>query len=45
MMMKNHSRSHDAGNEPAPSYASDADIALAQQLRRKLEERYFGSSI
>ena len=43
-MVKTQSHSHDAGVEPAPSYASDADIALAQQLRRKLEERYFGSS-
>jgi hypothetical protein len=45
MMVKIESHSHDAGIEPAPSYASDADIALAQQLRRKLEERYFGSSV
>jgi hypothetical protein len=34
----------DAGLEPAPSFATDADIALAQRLRRQLEERYFGSS-
>lgn len=34
----------DAGVEPTPQYASDADIALAQRLRRQLEERYFGSS-
>jgi hypothetical protein len=28
--------------EPAPEFASDAEIALAERLRRQLEERYFG---
>ena len=34
----------DAGTEPAPTFASDAEIKLAEQLRRQLEERYLGSS-
>lgn len=44
MMHKNQLRTHDAIVEPAPLYASDADIELAQQLRQQLEERYFGSA-
>ena len=28
--------------EPAPRFASDAEIELADRLRRQLEERYFG---
>jgi hypothetical protein len=38
-------QSHDRdADEPAPAYATDAEIELAQQLRRRLEERYLGSS-
>jgi hypothetical protein len=44
MMHKSQFRDHGATVEPAPLYASDADIELAQQLRHQLEERYFGSS-
>jgi hypothetical protein len=44
MMRKNQSSDYDAIVEPAPLYASDADIELAQQLRHKLEERYLGLS-
>jgi len=44
MMQKSQLRAHDAIDEPAPLYASDAEIELAQQLRHQLEERYFGSS-
>jgi hypothetical protein len=44
MMRKNQSSAHDAIVEPAPLYASDADIELAQQLRHQLEERYLGPS-
>jgi len=29
--------------EPVPQYATAADIALADALRRQLELRYFGS--
>ncbi len=32
------------GIDPTPAYATDAEIALATQLRRQLEERYFGTS-
>jgi hypothetical protein len=43
-MLKTQLPSQDAGVEPAPQFASDAEIELADQLRRQLEERYFGSS-
>jgi hypothetical protein len=43
MMHKSQFRDRDAIIEPAPLYASDADIELAQQLRHQLEQRYFGS--
>lgn len=43
-MLKLELRTHDIEVEPAPRYASDAEIALAQQLRHQLEERYFGSA-
>jgi hypothetical protein len=42
-MPRNPSHDRDAV-EPAPAYATDAEIELAQQLRRRLEERYLGSS-
>jgi hypothetical protein len=32
----------DTGAEPAPRFASDAEIELAERLRHKLEEQYFG---
>ena len=44
MMRKNLHPDHDAIVEPAPLYASDADIELAQQLRHQLEERYLSPS-
>jgi hypothetical protein len=34
----------DPGVEPAPRFASDAEIKLAEQLRHQLEERYLGPS-
>jgi hypothetical protein len=43
-MPKIHLPNHDTGFEPAPAVASDAEIELADQLRRQLEERYFGPS-
>jgi len=43
-MVKIDLHNHDGSVEPAPQYASEADIALAQKLRHQLEERYFGSS-
>ena len=41
-MLKMLSPGPDVGFEPAPRFASDAEIALAEQLRRQLEEFYFG---
>ena len=43
-MLKMLSPGPEAGFEPAPRFASDAEIALAERLRRELEERYFGRS-
>jgi len=44
MMRKNQLPDREASVEPAPLYASDADIELAQRLRRQLEQRYLGPS-
>jgi hypothetical protein len=41
-MLKNESHYYDTSVEPAPRFATSADIALAEQLRHQLEERYFG---
>jgi hypothetical protein len=41
-MLKIQSHDHNASVEPAPSFASDAEIELAEQLRHQLEERYLG---
>jgi hypothetical protein len=37
---------HDPENglDPAPAFASDVEIALADKLWRQIEERYLGSS-
>ena len=43
-MLKIQLHSHNASAEPAPSFASDAEIELAEQLRHQLEERYLGPS-
>ncbi len=32
----------DDGVDPAPRFASDAEIELAERLRHELEERYLG---
>ena len=34
----------DTGGDSAPAFASDAEIKLAEQLRRQLEEQYLGLS-
>jgi hypothetical protein len=34
----------DTSVEPTPTFASDAEMALAEQLRHQLEERYLGQS-
>lgn len=43
-MRKKELSDREASVEPAPLYASDADIELAQRLRHQLEERYLGPS-
>ena len=43
-MLKIEFHHPDTSVEPAPSFATDAEIALAEQLRHQLEERYFGLS-
>jgi hypothetical protein len=43
-MPKIESRDHDAGAEPAPRFATGAEIELAEKLRIQLEKRYLGSS-
>ena len=32
-------------SEPTPQFATDADVALAQWLRRQLEQQYLGNSV
>ena len=32
------------GSEPTPQFATDAEVAFAQWLRRQLEQRYLGQS-
>ena len=41
-MLKVQPPSHRAGFDPLPRFPSDAEIALAEALRRQLEERYLG---
>jgi len=43
-MPRTQPHNHDASVEPAPRFASDAEIALAEQLRHRLEERLLGPS-
>ena len=43
-MPKIELHNHDISFEPAPRFATDAGIELAEQLRHQLEERYLGSS-
>ena len=43
-MRKKELSDREASVEPAPLYASDADIELAQRLRHQLEQRYLGAS-
>jgi len=35
---------HDTDGDPAVSFATDAEIEIADQLRHRLEERYLASS-
>ena len=41
-MLNTHLPSREIGFESTPEFASDAEIALAERLRLRLEERYFG---
>jgi len=43
-MVKVRSHTVDTGVEAPPSFASDAEIKLAEQLRHQLEERYLRPS-
>ena len=43
-MLKTKLPDHDASFEPAPRFATEAEIELAEHLRCQLEERYFGPS-
>ena len=43
-MLKNQIRDEAAGIEPTPLFATDDEIACAQRLRHRLEERYLGHS-
>jgi hypothetical protein len=43
-MLKIKLPNHDTSVEPAPRFATEAEIELAQQLRRQLEERYLAPS-
>jgi len=44
VMLKTQLHNRDTGVEPAPRFASDAEIKLAEQLRHQLEERYLAPS-
>jgi hypothetical protein len=44
-MLKIEPLRQDFGFEPEPRFASDDEIALAEALRRQLEERYFGHPV
>src|SRR5881392_3243095 len=44
VMPKIESQEQDASVEPAPRFPSDAEVALAEQLRHQLEERLLGPS-
>ena len=43
-MLKTELYNHDDIGDPSASFASDAEIEIADQLRHQLEERYLGSS-
>jgi hypothetical protein len=43
-MLKIELHNHDANGDPAPSFATDAEIEIAEKLRHQLEERYLAPS-
>jgi len=44
LVMLNIANSDSHGHEPTPQFATDAEVAFAQWLRRQLEQRYLGQS-
>ncbi len=43
-MLKIELYNRDASGEPAASFATDAEIEIAEQLRHQLEQRYLAPS-
>lgn len=43
-MIKPEPHNHDTGGDPAPTFATDAEIEIADHLRHQLEKRYLGLS-
>jgi hypothetical protein len=43
-MLKIELPDQNTGSEPTPQFATDAEVAFAERLRHKLEERYLGRS-
>ena len=43
-MTKPEPDNHDTDVDPAPTFATDAEIQIADQLRHQLEERYLAPS-
>ena len=43
-MVKPEPHNHDTGDDPAPTFTTDAEIEIAAHLRSQLEERYLASS-
>jgi hypothetical protein len=43
-MLKIELYNHGSSGEPAASFATDAEIEIAEQLRHQLEERYLAPS-
>jgi hypothetical protein len=44
-MLKIELQNRDTNGDPAPSFATDADIEFAGQLRHQLEERYLAPPV
>jgi len=44
VMVKPKPHNQDTGGDPAPTFATDAEIEIADHLRRQLEERYLAPS-
>jgi hypothetical protein len=43
-MLKTELNNHEASDDPPASFATDAEIEIADQLRHQLEERYLARS-